>query len=77
MVGYVHPGGYGLILVQRGNAVIPKSSKESRMKSNFELFELDKSDFDAIGKITENVGEKRYGNLDPIWGSSLFEGETL
>ena len=57
--------------------MIPKSSTEARIKSNFELFELEKGDFDAIEKITENVGQKRYGNLDSLWGSSLFENETL
>ena len=63
--------------MQRGNTGIPKSSTEARIKSNFELFELDQSDFEAIERITDKVGQKRYGNLDPIWGSSLFENETL
>lgn len=66
-----------LTLVQRGNTVIPKSSTEARIKSNFELFELDKEDFEAIERITETVGQKRYGNLDSHWGSKLFENETL
>jgi diketogulonate reductase-like aldo/keto reductase len=65
------------LIAQRGNTVIPKSSTEARVKSNFELFELEKGDFDAIERITETVGQKRYGNLDPMWGSSLFENETL
>jgi glycerol 2-dehydrogenase (NADP+) len=63
--------------VQRGIAVIPKSSTESRIKSNFELFELDKKDFDAIERITSEKGQKRYCNLDWMWGSHLFEGEVL
>ena len=63
--------------VQRGNTVIPKSSTESRIKSNFDLFELDKADFEAIEGIAGKVGQKRYGNLDANWGSSLFANETL
>lgn len=57
--------------------MIPKSSTEARIKSNFELFELEKEDFEAIERITETVGQKRYGNLDDKWGSKLFENETL
>ena len=64
-------------LVQRVNVVIPKSSTEKRIKSNFELFELEKADFDAVEGIAGRVGQKRYGNLDHLWGSSLFVGETL
>jgi diketogulonate reductase-like aldo/keto reductase len=63
--------------VQRGNTVIPKSSTESRIKSNFELFELEKHDFDAVEGIAGNVGQKRFGNLDSMWGSSLFAEETF
>jgi len=63
--------------VQRGVAVIPKSSTESRIKSNLELFELDKEDFDAIEGITAKKGQKRYCNLDEMWGSHLFTGEVL
>lgn len=57
--------------------MIPKSSTEKRIKSNFELFELEKTDFDAIEGIAGTVGQKRFGNLDSLWGSSLFTGETL
>jgi diketogulonate reductase-like aldo/keto reductase len=69
--------GRRLMIVQRGVAVIPKSSTESRIKSNFELFELDKEDFDAIEGITAKKGQKRYCNLDGMFGSHLFEGEVL
>jgi diketogulonate reductase-like aldo/keto reductase len=63
--------------VQRGNTVIPKSSTESRIKSNFEPFALDTSDFDAIEGIANKAGQKRFGNLDDKWGSSLFANEEL
>jgi len=35
-----------------------KSSKESRIKSNFDLFELDKGEFDAIENISRQSGQK-------------------
>jgi diketogulonate reductase-like aldo/keto reductase len=57
--------------------VIPKSSTEQRIKSNFDVFELDKTDFEAIEAIAGKVGQKRFGNLDAMWGSSLFANESL
>lgn len=63
--------------VQRGNTVIPKSSTESRIKSNFNLFTLDQSDFEAIEGIAGKMGQKRFGNLDAKWGSKLFDNENL
>ena len=63
--------------MQRGNIVISKSSQESRIKSNFELFELDQADFDAVEGIAAKTGQKRFCNLDEMWGSTLFENEIL
>jgi diketogulonate reductase-like aldo/keto reductase len=68
---------FDLTAVQRGNTVIPKSSTEKRIKSNFEVFELDKEDFEAIEGIAGKVGQKRFGDLDALWGSSLFANESL
>jgi len=65
------------MIVQRGNIVIPKSSTESRIKSNLDLFELDKSDFDAMEGIAYKSGQKRFGNLDGKWNSHLFDNENL
>ena len=65
------------MIVQRGNSVIPKSSTESRIKSNFELFELNQADFHAMEGIAAKVGQRRYGNLDDKWGSSLFDNDNL
>jgi len=66
-----------LIVVQRGNAVITKSSSKSRIESNFRLFELPQSDFDNIEEIARNDGEIRYGNWDDLWGSDLFANDRL
>ena len=63
--------------MQRGNVVISKSSKESRIKSNFDLLELDQADFDAVEGIAALKGQKRFCNLDELWGSRLFENEAL
>jgi len=38
---------------------------------------LDKADFDAMEGIAYKVGQKRFGNLDEKWGTSLFADETL
>jgi diketogulonate reductase-like aldo/keto reductase len=66
-----------LTIVQRGNIPIPKSSSESRIKSNIDLFELDQADFDIIEGIAMKEGQKRFCDLDDLWGSSLFRGEVL
>lgn len=66
-----------LTIVQRGNVAIPKSTSEARIKSNFDLFELDQEDFDAMEGIATKEGQKRYCDLDELWGSSLFRDEVL
>ncbi|KAJ3272442.1 hypothetical protein HDV01_005511 [Terramyces sp. JEL0728] len=57
--------------VQRGTVVIPKSSNQDRIKSNFEVFELSKSDFDLLNELG-TTKPKRY--VDPLsfWGIDLF-----
>jgi len=65
------------MIVQRGNVVIPKSSTESRIKTNFDLFELEKEDFDAVEDISRQSGQKRFCNMDSFWDSTLFANETL
>lgn len=66
-----------LIAVQRGNAVVTKSSKKSRIESNFQLFELLQSDFDNIEEIARKEGEIRFGDWDKLWGSKLFASDRL
>jgi len=68
---------YTLIVVQRGNAVISKSSSESRIRSNFQIFDLDQTDFEAVEGITKEEGQVRFGDWDDLWGSSLFGHEML
>ncbi|GAA5992580.1 hypothetical protein JCM5350_005925 [Sporobolomyces pararoseus] len=58
-----------------GHSVIPKSVKESRIISNFKQFELSKEDFEAIEKIEETDGTKRYNlpfDYKPRWNISVF-----
>ncbi|GAA5964938.1 hypothetical protein JCM3765_004114 [Sporobolomyces pararoseus] len=58
-----------------GHSVIPKSVKESRIIANFKQFELSKEDFEAVEKIEETDGTKRYNlpfDYRPRWGLSVF-----
>jgi diketogulonate reductase-like aldo/keto reductase len=59
-------------VVQRGNAVISKSSSESRIRSNLHIFDLDQTDFDAIEGITNEEGQVRFSDWDDLWGYNLF-----
>ncbi|ODN83423.1 hypothetical protein L202_01565 [Cryptococcus amylolentus CBS 6039] len=62
----------------QGFSVIPKSVTASRIKSNFEDFELPEEDFEAINKI----GKANYarGNApadyDPVWPINIFDTES-
>ncbi|KAJ3309552.1 hypothetical protein HDV04_005935 [Boothiomyces sp. JEL0838] len=57
--------------VKRGTVVIPKSSNEDRIKSNFEVFELSQKDFDLLNELG-TTKQKRY--VDPVsfWGIDMF-----
>lgn len=58
-----------------GHSVIPKSVKESRIKSNFKQIELSKEDIEAIDKIEETDGTKRYNvpmTYSPRWPINVF-----
>lgn len=50
--------------VQRGYVVLPKSVKESRIRSNFQTFTLSDEDMETINNISKINGEKRINNLD-------------
>lgn len=56
---------------QRGIVVIPKSVTESRIKENFEDFELSKEDFDAVASLgSKNIRYNDPGVKD--WNCSIF-----
>ncbi|GAA5913179.1 uncharacterized protein JCM6883_006550, partial [Sporobolomyces salmoneus] len=62
-----------------GHSVIPKSVKESRIKSNFKQIELSKEDIEAIEKIEETDGTKRYNvpmSYSPRWPVNVFNDEA-
>lgn len=71
------PSNYSLIAwaTVGGHSVIPKSVKESRIKSNFKQIELSKEDIEAIDKIEETDGTKRYNvpmTYSPRWPINVF-----
>jgi hypothetical protein len=58
-----------------GHSVIPKSVKESRIISNFKQIELSKEDIEAINKIEETDGTRRYNlprSYSPRWDTNVF-----
>ena len=57
-----------LTIVQRENIVICKSSNASRIKNNFNIFELGQADFDSVEGIAAKAGQRRFCNLDELWG---------
>lgn len=52
--------------VWRGTVVLPKSITPSRIESNFKMIDLSTSDGQAIDKISDGMGTKRY--VDPPFG---------
>ncbi|KAJ3309551.1 hypothetical protein HDV04_005934 [Boothiomyces sp. JEL0838] len=57
--------------VQRGTCVIPKSSNEERIKSNFQVFQLSQKDFDLLNELgTSNP--KRFINPKDAWKVDIF-----
>ncbi|POR33564.1 Uncharacterized protein TPAR_06252 [Tolypocladium paradoxum] len=63
--------------VQRGTAVIPKSSTPGRIKTNYNVTKLSDRDFKSIDEITVRDPSKRHRfvNFDEIWGTSQFSGD--
>ena len=56
--------------IQRGTAVIPKTSNELRLAENLEVTALNEKDFEIINGLAREAGPIRY--LDP-WGHVGFD----
>ncbi|GAA5824900.1 hypothetical protein JCM10212_001636 [Sporobolomyces blumeae] len=62
-----------------GHSVIPKSVKESRIRSNFKQIKLSDEDIAAIDKIEETDGTKRYNvpmTYSPRWPINVFGADS-
>ncbi|KAF9305272.1 hypothetical protein BGZ74_010796 [Mortierella antarctica] len=58
--------------VQRGTSVIPKSTTESRIISNFQDIVLDEEDLKTLKAITEGKAPHRYCDPKDFWGIEIF-----
>jgi len=58
--------------VQRGTSVIPKSTTESRIISNFQDIVLDEEDLKTLKAITEGKAPHRYCDPKDFWGVEIF-----
>ncbi|KAF9314728.1 hypothetical protein BG000_008624 [Podila horticola] len=58
--------------VQRGTSVIPKSTTESRIISNFQDIVLDEEDLKTLKAITEGKAPHRYCDPKDFWGVDIF-----
>ena len=64
-------------MVQHRNAVIFKSRSELRIRSNFHIFDLYQTDFDAIEEITNEEDQVWFSDWDDLWGYDLLGHEML
>lgn len=55
--------------VQRDTVVLPKSVTESRIKANFEVFELSRDIFETLNEMDRST---RY-NFPARWGANIFD----
>ncbi|KAJ3414615.1 NAD(P)H-dependent D-xylose reductase (XR) [Chytridiales sp. JEL 0842] len=61
--------------LQRGTQVIPKSSKEERVKENAEHFVLEAEDFEKLNNLYKTTS-KRFVDPKDFWGHDIFaEGQ--
>jgi diketogulonate reductase-like aldo/keto reductase len=60
--------------IQKGHVVLPKSVTESRIRSNFEAFDIPQQEFEELNALERH---KRF-NFPAHWGFDIFDeaGET-
>ncbi|KAF6813377.1 putative aldo/keto reductase [Colletotrichum plurivorum] len=63
--------------VQRGTTVIPKSSSETRIRSNIRLITLDDEDMAAINAAHAKIGQHRICNIHHLLWVDLYGKRTL
>jgi diketogulonate reductase-like aldo/keto reductase len=57
--------------IKRGYAVLPKSANEGRIKSNFQLYEMDDEEFEAINKVSRGRAT-RFVNMKDTFGYDVW-----
>lgn len=60
--------------IKRGYPVLPKSATPSRIRSNFEGFELSEDDFQAVNAVAEGR-HTRFVNMKDTFGFNLWPEE--
>ena len=60
--------------LQRGYAVLPKSSNDERIKSNFQLIELSDEEFEEVNKVADGR-HHRFVNLKGLTGYDVWADE--
>lgn len=58
-----------LLIVARGNSVVPKSVTPARIEKNLQIIELDKDDLATLDTVSKEEGIKRY--IYPAFGVDL------
>ncbi len=61
--------------IQRGYAVLPKSSNPERIKSNAQLIKLSKEDFEAVNRVAEGRCT-RFVNMKDTFGYNVWPEEA-
>lgn len=61
--------------LKRGYAVLPKSSNESRIKSNAKLVKLSEEDFQAVNRVAEGR-RSRFVNMKDTFGFDVWPEES-
>jgi diketogulonate reductase-like aldo/keto reductase len=61
--------------LKRGYVVLPKSSNDERIRSNFQVIELSDQDFEAVNKVAEGR-HYRFVNPKDMFGYDVWAEES-